>query len=167
MVEYLYKIKQILNGGFEAEVKTYENLTAYFSMNERASMDDITKCKQFFYNQLTEDYLVFLETYNGGILFRIEDFIGYHFLGTQEIIKTNTVQKNSFRYNWDDKIILFCRILGDAEYLGFRMRDNNVHEIVHCFMDESPDKWKIIEGTLDSFMMRLIDKQGKEFWHDI
>jgi hypothetical protein len=33
-------------------------------------------------------------------------------------------------------------------------------------MDEWPDMWKIIDGKLDSFIMRLIDEQGKEFWYD-
>jgi hypothetical protein len=82
MANYLGKIRQILNGGLEGKVKTFENLVAYFSMNEKASLDDIAKCNQFFNNQLPEDYKVFLQNYNGGILFRIEDFIGYDFLGT-------------------------------------------------------------------------------------
>jgi hypothetical protein len=166
MANYLGKIRQILNGGLEGKVKTFENLVAYFSMNEKTSVDDITQCNQFFNNQLPEDYKVFLQNYNGGILFRIEDFIGYDFLGTQQLITNNTLQKNSFAGDWDDQIILFCRCLGDAEYFGFKINDNHEYEIVHCFMDEWPDMWKIIDGKLDSFIMRLIDEQGKEFWYD-
>jgi hypothetical protein len=33
MANYLGKIKQILNGGLEGKVKTFENLVAYFCIN--------------------------------------------------------------------------------------------------------------------------------------
>lgn len=166
MENYIDKIKQALNRDLNGEVKTFEDLISFFSMNEKALNEDVGQCDQYFNNQLPNDYKNFLANYNGGVLFQIKDFIGYELLGTQQIINTNTVQKSSFGENWDDKIILFCRILGDAEFLGFKIANSQNYEIIHCFMDEWPEKWKVIGVKLNDFISKLIDEKGLEFWYD-
>jgi len=87
-------------------------------------------------------------------------------LGTEQLIRQNSSQKNSFGEDWDNNIILFCRCLGDAEYMGFKVSETHNYEIVHCFMDEWPEKWKVLKCNFKEFINLLIDEEGKEFWYD-
>jgi len=161
MKKYLDKLNEILTQGVTGSLETFEKLPSHFSMNKKASEEQITECANSFENKLPEDYKNFLGIYNGGILFQIEDIGGFKFLGTDELVKENTFQKENFGEDWNENIILFCLCIGDGEYLGFKIDDN---KIVHCIMDEIPSNWKIIENSFNELVTKLIDERGRKYW---
>lgn len=161
MKQYLVQIEQMLNrnGG----LMTYEGLSSECVMNAPASEHEINNCKQSLSKEIPQQYIHFLNAYNGGTVFKIEDFAGYRLFSTQEIIKENAFQKENFGSNWDESIVLFCSCLGDNEYLGFKIHED-MYDIVDCVMDVVPKAWEVIGSNFDDLIQKLIKEKGKKYW---
>jgi hypothetical protein len=160
---YIDLIKRVLNIG--GKIVDYENFNTSFIMSEPASKKNIAECDLYFDKKIPNEYKYFLECYNGGILFEYDNIAGFKFLSTSEIIKENDLVKDSFRdEDWYDNVILFCKLLGNGEYFGFRLQDDSKCEIVHCFMEMTPDEWPIISDSFDYLIENIIKERGKEYW---
>lgn len=162
MKQYIKRIQQILNNG--CITIDWENLKTSFVMDNPASIENIIKCNVYCEQRLPEVYKHFLEHYDGGTLFKYDDIGGFKFLSTIEMINENDWIKKIYEDDWSNDTIVFCKLLGVGEYLGFRFYDNFKYEIVHCFMDQLPDKWPVIGNSFDKFIEILIKEKGKEFW---
>jgi hypothetical protein len=113
MKQYLNYIKKIIDITLRGTILTFENLASLFIMNSGASADDIEKCELYFTKKFPDDYKFFLQEFNGGIFFKIDDYAGFKFLSTEELIKHNDFQKENFGQDWDSEIILLCECIGD------------------------------------------------------
>jgi hypothetical protein len=159
MKKYINYIQEKIGSGLKGTILTFENMVSFFIMNKSASNDEIAKCDLHFNRKLSGEYKFFLHNFNGGILFKINDYAGFKFLSIDELIKHNEFQKENFGEDWDPEIILFCECLGDAEYLGFKL-----NKIVYCVMDMLPQEWEIIENSFDTFISKLIEENGRKYW---
>lgn len=161
MESYIHLITQILSRG--GKVLTYENIDTSFVMNKKTSKKNISKCDYYFKNRLPDEYKYFLTHFNGGKLF-CNDVGGFKVFGTNELIKENESQKACYEEFWNDNIILFCELLGNGEYLGFKMHNGRKYEIVHSMLGEKPDEWQIVDSSFDTFIETIIIERGKEYW---
>lgn len=164
MKQYLKYIKEIIDLSLKGTISTFENLVSQFVMNKGASNDEIRKCDLHFNQNLPAEYKFFLQNFNGGILFKIDDYAGFKFLSTKALIKHNEFQKENFDQDWDTETILFCECIGDAEYLGFRLNENGGLQIVYCIMDMLPQEWEVIEDSFEVLMNKLIKEKGRKYW---
>ncbi|GHT79321.1 hypothetical protein AGMMS50262_22850 [Bacteroidia bacterium] len=163
MKRYINLIKQILIKG--GSILTFEKLNSFFITNEQASDEDIIKCDTYFNRKIPEEYKYLLKHYNGCILFEYDGIAGFQFLSTFDIVQENVLVNDIFNdEDWYDNVILFCKILGNGEYLGFRLQKNSKYEIVHCFLDMLPEEWPIIGNSFDILIETLIKEKGKEYW---
>jgi hypothetical protein len=165
MKSYISLIDQILRAG--GQIIDCENLNSSFAMNKRASDEKIVKCDLYFNKKLPNDYKYFLRHHDGGILFDYKDLGGYELLGTNKLVKEDEFQKENFAGNgedWDNNIILFCHLIGNAEFLGFKINETSKYEIVHCIMDEMPNEWLAIGNSFDNLLETIIKEKGKEYW---
>jgi hypothetical protein len=113
---------------------------------------------------LPDAYVDFLKYANGCTVFNVKDLDGFHFLGTADIGQENKALKGSYEEYWDDSITIFCTILGEGNYIGFRMSESKTYEILDCFHEYVPAQWEIISGSFDAFLEKLIDLKGEKFW---
>ncbi len=164
MKQYLNYIKRIIDITLRGTISTFENLASLFIMNRAASEDDIEKCETSFNKKLPDDYKFFLQEFNGGVLFKIDDYAGLNLLSTEELIKHNNFQKENFGQDWDPEIILFCECIGDAEFLGFKYNENGTINIVYCIMDMLPHEWGIVEHSFDDLINKIIEGKGRKYW---
>lgn len=162
MKTFLNKLEKIVLEG--NKIETFEMLPSDFELGEKADNNQILEVYNFFNKKIPKDYLEFLSYFNGGTLFKIEDFAGYKLLNTEELISENLFQKSTYENDWDEKVILFCLIIGDNEYLGFREKAIGKYEIIHCIMDYMPNEWIYIASSLEELILDLIEKRGKKYW---
>lgn len=165
MKQYLNYIKEIIGVNLKGTILTFENLVSFFIVNKGASKEEIEKCDLHFSQKLPDEYNFFLQNYNGGVLFKIDDYAGFKFLSIEELIKHNESQRRNFGQDWDSEIVLFCECIGDAEYLGFKVSKNG-YVVVYCIMDMLPQEWEIIEGSFDDLIGKLIEEKGRKYWLD-
>ena len=71
------------------------------------------------------------------------------------------VQK--FEEDWLEDIIIFAKIIGEDNYLGFKKNEND-YDILDCYFEESPREWKIISNDLDAFLVEYLRKHGEKYW---
>ena len=83
-------------------------------------------------------------------LFNYDNLDGIKLLSLQEIEKYTNYCKNTFEEDWQDNIIIFAKIIGEDNYLGFRMKEN-YYEIIDCYFEESPSEWAVIAYEFDEF----------------
>lgn len=164
---FLKLIKEVVSDGMFGNRKTYEDLDSIFEMKEGASENEIAECSANFSFLLPEEYKEFLENFNGGTLFKVADIGGFNLLGTEEIVKHNVFQKENFEDDWDENIVLFCKCLGDAEYIGFKFTDAGKYSLVYCIMDELPENWHTFKGSFGDFFETLINENGRKYWGDM
>lgn len=113
---------------------------------------------------LPKDYLDFLKYANGCTLFNYNDLDGFLFFGTQELGKQNKEIKESYENDWDETMIVFCTILGEGNYIGFKVLDENTYEILDCFHEYLPAEWEVIGKSFDAYLEKLIDLKGEKYW---
>jgi len=143
---------------------TYEGLNSCIIMNSPASEVRIADCKNKLFIEIPEEYITFLSYFDGGTIFKIEDFAGLKLFGVEELISENSFQKKNFGEEWDDSILLFSVFLGDNEYLGFKFDRFNRYTIVHAIMELVPGEWNIIEVRFDDLMDKFLEAKGKKYW---
>jgi len=162
MKQYIEQIKQILEQG--GQIIDCYNLESNFIMNNPASIDNIIKSENYFDQKLPEEYKYFLKKFDGGTLFKYDVIAGYKFLGADELVEVNELQKNIYEDYWDGSIIFFCELLGNGEYLGFKTTSTSAYKIVHSMMAQKPEEWLILEDSFDTFIKTIIKEKGKEYW---
>jgi hypothetical protein len=158
---YINLIAQILSDG--GKVLTYENIDTSFVMNKKTFQENISTCNCYFNNRLPDEYKYFLNQFNGGKLF-YNDVGGFEIFGTNELIKENESQKAIYEEFWNEDIILFCELLGNGEYLGFKIYNDMKYEIVHSILGQKPNEWRIVDSSFDAFIETIIKERGKEYW---
>ena len=156
-------IRSVLKGSKLAQVVTYEGLASTFEMNSAASESDMEMVRKYFNYALPPDYMSFLQVFDGATFFKVQDIGGFSFLSCRELIAVNDFQKKNLGDEWRNDI-LFCECLGDGDYIGFRILDNNSYLILDCFSEEVPDEWSDIHQSFDSFLQLLIESKGEKFW---
>lgn len=155
-----------LNSLFETEdgFFDYEGLPVLFRKNKSATQQEISHLISKDHLKVPADYLRFLQATNGCVLYQYQDLGGFEFLGTNEIEKENRIQRQTYGQEWDDRLTVFCNVLGDGDFLSFRLRPDNNYDILDCDHDESPDNWNVISHSFNDFLKGLIDGNGKRFW---
>lgn len=164
MKQYLEKIEEIVHGNLTGDVLTFEGLASSFIFNKGVNEEELFKCKGYFKDLIPDDYINFLKFYNGGVLYKVEDFAGFKFLSVNELIQCDIFQKENFSEDWNDNIVLFCEILGDNEFIGYMANENGNVELAYYIMDLLPEHWDKIEGSFEDFMSELIIEKGRKFW---
>lgn len=139
-------------------------ITVTNAMEESASEEEIkymiSKCG------VTDSYIQFLSVSNGAKLFDYEGIDGLQLLSTREVIKYTQYAKNTFEEEWDESIVIFAKIIGEDNYLGFKIKDNdrNQYVILDCYFEECPEEWRVIEGSFDEFLSKYLLSNGSKFW---
>jgi SMI1 / KNR4 family (SUKH-1) len=129
-----------------------------------ASEETIKQCQLYFNHKLPMDYVSFLRTYDGCTLFKVDDVAGFRFWGCEELIQQNKFHKNNVGADWDDRVILVCACLGDGDYIGIKVIDDQSYCILDCFGEEIPARWTVIGNSFSHFIATLIDQKGRKFW---
>lgn len=160
--EMINKIKTTLKQGLSGPITTFENIVSINEMDNGANEEQIKAVIEHY--KLPEDYLSFLKSFNGGILFKIDDIAGFHLFGCDSIKEENEIQMNNYESDWDSNIILFCASIGDDDYLGFKIIDEKNYQILDCNLYESPSNWNVIGNSFPNFISKLIDEKGRKFW---
>ena len=142
----------------------YEGLPVTFKSNPPATQQEITSLISNERFSVPADYLDFLKTYNGCILFEYQDISGFNFLGTNEIEKQTEFQRNNYEDEWDTKLTVFFSLLGDGDFLSFRTYNDSNFEILDCYHDDHRYNWKVIGNSFNEFLEKLINEKGRRFW---
>ena len=164
MTRSIAEINKLLSGSREIDLDTYEGIPSKISLNEKSNKEDLDKCDSYFQFRLPDDYLLFLENFNGGIFFQVNDIAGFQFWGCKELIKWNAFHKEHLGDDWDNRIILICASLGDGDYIGLKLFDDETYEVIDAFGEEIPANWNKIGDSFDDFLLQLIETRGKKFW---
>lgn len=112
---------------------------------------------------IPKEYIEFLTFSNGMELFNYDDIDGVKLLSLREIEHYTSYGKNTFEEDWQDNIIIFAKIIGEDNYLGFRINENK-YEVVDCYFEELPSDWSAVAEKLDDFLEKYIMKNGEKFW---
>lgn len=114
--------------------------------------------------QIPDQYREFLINYNGAMLFNYDNIDGLNLLSIQDVLKYTLYAKNTFEEDWINNIIVFAKIIGEDNYLGFKVINDNTYQIVDCYFEQLPKEWREINLSFDEFLVSFILKQGKKFW---
>jgi hypothetical protein len=148
----------------DSEVKSYEDIPVQFLGNQGADSKALDLIQTHFLYQLPNDYIDFLKYFDGCQLFLFENLDGFNFLGTNNIIAHNTRLSEDYDEEWENNIIVFCECVGEGNYLGFRILNNNSYEVIDCFHEEVPANWGKISSSFEDLLEKLINYKGKKFW---
>jgi hypothetical protein len=142
----------------------YEGLTVTFHKNKGATQQELDSVISTEKLKIPQDYIDFLQVFNGCTLFKYQDLGGFEFLGTMNILKETDIQKQAYEEDWDNDILVFCRLIGDGDFISFKSNNNNSYDILDCYHDDKPQNWKVISNSFSDFLKRLIDGKGKRYW---
>lgn len=142
----------------------YEGLPVIFHKNLGASDIEIASFITHESLNLPDEYLDLLRQFNGFSLFGYEDLGGFQFLGTAEIIEENKLEKEIYGEDWDESVVVFCKLICDGDFIGFRFYHDGSYSILDCFHEASPNEWQVISVSFGAFLEKLIAEKGKRFW---
>ncbi|MCM1327415.1 MAG: SMI1/KNR4 family protein [Bacteroidales bacterium] len=116
--------------------------------------------------QIPSSYVKFLSIYNGARLFDYDGIDGLQLLSSKAILHYTQYAKNTFEEEWDDEIIIFAKIIGEDNYLGFKTldKDNENYVVLDCCFEVCPKEWRIIETSFDEFLSKYLLSNGDKFW---
>jgi hypothetical protein len=158
---YKNKLTELL----EQKAKTSnEGLEVAFSSKGGASAQDIMLLNEYFNLKLPDEYISFLLAYNGLELYKHEDVGGFLFFCTGNLIEENGSLKKEYGLYWDNSIILFCQIIGEGNFLGFRIQEDGKYGVVDCFHELPPREWETIETSFDACLDKLLKNNGEKYW---
>lgn len=140
----------------------YEDLVVTFEKSDGAIQNDIDQiCNHL---KIPKDYIDFLQKFDGWTMFKFNDLGGFRFLGTNNISKETELQKQTYGNDWDCDIIVFCTMICDSDFIGFRNKSDGTYDILDCYHDENPKNWKVIGNSFSDFLESLIEQKGKKYW---
>jgi len=140
----------------------YEDLVVTFEKNNGATQNDLDIISNKL--KIPNDYLDFLQIFNGLTLFKFKDLGGFKFLGTNDISKETEIQRQTYEEDWDNDIIVFCNLICDGDFISFKNKNDGSYEILDCYHDENPQNWKVVSYSFCYFLERLIEEKGKRYW---
>jgi len=159
---YKEKLSELLK---KKTIVSNEGLRLSFVNRGPATELEIENLSRTFDFRLPAEYLDFLLCYNGLELYKYEDVGGFEFFDASNLIEQNDSIRGDYDpVDWDSSIILFCRIIGEGNYLGFRIKNENQYEVVDCFHESLPLEWVAIVTSFDYFLNRLIETGDEKFW---
>jgi hypothetical protein len=158
-----HRLKITLDQLFEGkEGLNYEGMPVTFNRNEKKDIQfDLSRMH---IPTIPEEYLEFLNNYGGCTLFKYDDLGGFEFLDINDIIKETKFQESNLDSDWNKKIIVFCRIICDGDFLCFKKNSIENYEILDGFHEEIPKNWKVINNSFSDFLIKLIETKGKRYW---
>lgn len=155
----IYKLTLLLNE--DKEFRSYEGIRVTFEANPGSYPSDIKSISKL---KIPSDYSDLLAQHNGFTLYKYEDLGGLQFLGSDKIKAETQLQKETYEDEWDDRIIVICNVIADGDFIGLKIYENGGYELLDCYHDEEPQKWKVITDSLDDFLIKLIDSKGERYW---
>ena len=151
----------------EGHCFTYDGLDSFTTMNKKASYDNLQSAITYFQGKLPLEYVNFLKIFDGGTIFKFNDIDGFKLFSADEIVKENKSIKETLEEFHDENLIFFCTILGgDAEYLGFRVKDDSKYDVIFCALDEINNGCLVFEDSFEKLIINLIEKRGRYYWFD-
>ena len=142
---------------------SYGNIITVLNIiNLPASDYDIEKLKNA--HKIPSDYERFLLESDGAKLFVYDDIDGLHLLGLKDINKYTEYAKNTFEDDWDESVVIFAKIIGEDNYIGFKSEGNDQYVILDCYFEENPSEWKVIGNSFGIFLSEFLSQKGKKFW---
>lgn len=114
-------------------------------------------------DSLPKQYIDLLLYSNGMELFNYNDIDGLELLSINEIEKYTRYAKKTFEEQWQDNIIIFAKIIGEDNYLGFR-KTTEGYAIIDCYFEELPNEWRVIAESFDSFLEKYLLSYGDKYW---
>jgi hypothetical protein len=108
-------------------------------------------------------YIELLKFSDGIELYNYENVDGLVLFGLNEMIHYTQYAKNTYDEEWQDNIVIFAKIIGEDNYLGFRIKDYK-YEILDCYFEEAPLEWRTISNDFDDFLVKYIHMNGEKFW---
>ena len=112
---------------------------------------------------IPKQYIEFLLYSNGMELYNYDNIDGLKLLSIQELETHTDYSINTFEDDWQDNILIFAKIIGEDNYLGFRINDQYC-EIIDCYFEQMPSDWEVIDGTFDEFLTKYLISNGNKYW---
>jgi SMI1 / KNR4 family (SUKH-1) len=119
--------------GQEGGFMDYEGLEVVFEKNSPATLQDVTSTLLENGIKIPNDYLDFLQLFNGCKLFKYQDLGGFEFLGTNDISKETELQKQTYEDDWNDNLTVFCKLICEGDFISFRNNSNGSYDILDCY----------------------------------
>jgi hypothetical protein len=159
-------LRENLNDLFSSsnDFKDFDDLTVTFAKNMGASQQDIKLRLLDLGVKIPTDYVDFLKSFDGCTLFNYNDIGGFEFLGTNEILNETNIQSKTYEDDWDNGLTVFCRLIGEGDFICFRDKADNGYDILDCDHDDSPKNWNVIDHSFNNFLKRLIEEKGRRYW---
>ena len=159
---YKNKLDELL---IQGTIVSRDGLQVTFSKKGTATTQQIKALNERFDIRLPVEYVNFLLDYNGLELYKYEDIGGFLFFQTDNLVEENNLIKEDYEAeDWDNSIVLFCRVLGEGNFIGFRLKDNDKYEVIDCFHESLPSEWEVIETSFNIFMDKLLKNEGEKYW---
>ena len=157
-------LKQILDGkkNCKITINDSEGNEIITSISICSGVEKSEKNEQMM-KLLPKQYVDILQFSDGIELFNYDNIDGIKLLSIKEIEKYTQYSRNTFEEDWLEDIIIFAKIIGEDNYLGFKKNEND-YDILDCYFEELPMEWKIISNDLDVFLVEYIRKHGEKYW---
>lgn len=130
-----------------------------FKANDPISLSEIIGIAHSLPNQ----YVDFLLFSNGMELYNYKNIDGLLLLSVKDIERFTQYARNTFEEDWEENIVIFAKIIGEDNYLGFKI-DENGYEVLDCYFEELPFEWSSIAHSFDEFLVKYIEGDGRKFW---
>jgi hypothetical protein len=139
-----------------------------YSFNQPATQPEIEALEVSLGQKLPDEFRSFLLHYDGCTLFKLSNIAGFKFLSTSEILATQLEQAEIYQEEWPSNIIVFCELIGEGNYFGFRLQPGGGYEILDCFHEELPSEWKALDLTFMGLIGAMIHanetNMEENFW---
>jgi len=69
-----------------------------------------------------------------------------------------------YEEDWDEKITVFCQLIGEGDFISFKQNENQGYQILDCFHEEIPQNWQEITDSFEQFLEKLLELRGERYW---
>ena len=139
------------------------NIIVKLKKNPPTNIEDIGTVERQIKLLIPKQYIEFLLFSNGMELYNYDNIDGLKLLSLQEIEMYTAYSRNTFEEDWQDNILIFGKIIGEDNYLGFKIYEE-YYEIVDCYFEQLPSEWETIDGTFDGFLTKYLTGNGNKYW---
>ena len=136
-----------------------------FTFNQPADIKEIKKFETQLNVKLPNSFKHFLSSYNGARIYDYDNIDGFILFGISEIINLNKLAQATFDEDWNDKILIYGKYIGENNYLGFYVEDDySEYKVIDCYFDDVPNNWRIIAKDFDDFIKQIVENNGNKYW---